>query len=116
MGKGVCMDYSGQLALSYYKTIATLNEEHKVYLVQHLETKEIFVKKILSVYNADIYKELYQHPVCGSPRIVEYVEENDQLILIESYISGQTLTHYMKKSCLNLSSVVSYMMMLRSKP
>lgn len=106
------MDYSGQLALSYYKTIATLNEEHKVYLVQHLETKEIFVKKILSVYNADIYKELYQHPVCGSPRIVKYLEENNQLILIESYISGQTLAHYMKKSCLDLSSVVSYMMEL----
>lgn len=106
------MDYSAQLVLSYYKTIATLNEEHKVYLVQHLETKEIFVKKILSVYNADIYKELYQHPVCGTPRIVEYLEENDQLILIESYISGQTLAHHMKNSCLDLSSVLSYMMEL----
>ena len=39
------MDYSKQLALSYYKTIATLNEDHQVYLVQHQETQEIFVKK-----------------------------------------------------------------------
>ena len=50
------MNYSNRLAISYYKTIATLNEEHKVYLVQHQESKKIFVKKILDVYNKNIYQ------------------------------------------------------------
>jgi len=102
------MDYSKQLALSYYKTITTLNEDHKVYLVQHQETQEIFVKKILSVYNAEIYKELAKHPVCGTPRIVEYFEENKQLTLIESYVSGQALERMMETSSLNISDIIHY--------
>jgi len=102
------MDYSKQLALSYYKTIATLNEDHQVYLVQHQETQEIFVKKILAVYNAGIYKELTKHPVCGTPRIIEYFEENNQLILIESYVSGQSLEHLMQATHLGLSDILHY--------
>ena len=102
------MDYSKQLALSYYKTIATLNEDHKVYLVQHQETQEIFVKKILSVYNADIYKELANHPICGTPRIIEFFEENHQMILIEAYVSGQSLEQRMQTTRLSLSDILHY--------
>ena len=47
------MDYSQQLALSYYKTIATLNEFHNIFLVQHQDTNKIYVKKIIDVYNID---------------------------------------------------------------
>lgn len=106
------MDYSKQLALSYYKTIATLNEDHKVYLVQHQETQEIFVKKILSVYNADIYKELTRYPVCGTPRIIEYFEENNQLILIESYVSGQSLDRLMQTTRPDISDIIHYTIQL----
>lgn len=102
------MDYSKQLALSYYKTIATLNESHKVYLVQHQETQEIFIKKILSVYNTDVYKELIRHPICGTPRIVEYFEEHDQLILIESYVSGQSLERLMQTTRSDISDIIHY--------
>lgn len=102
------MDYSRQLVLSYYKTIATLNEGHKVYLVQHQETQEIFVKKILSVYNVDIYKELAKHPISGTPRIVDYFEENHQLILIESYVSGQSLERLMQTSRPDISDIIHY--------
>ena len=41
------MDLSERLAISYYKEIADINESHKVYLVQHQETKKIYVKKVL---------------------------------------------------------------------
>ena len=102
------MDYTKQLALSYYKTIATLNENHKVYLVQHQETQEIFVKKILSVYNADIYKDLVRHPICGTPRIVECFEENHQLVLIESYISGQSLERLLQTTRMDISDILHY--------
>ena len=102
------MDYSKQLALSYYKTIATLNEDHMVYLVQHQETGEIFVKKVLTVYNSDIYKELAMHPICGIPRIIEYFEDNHQLILIESYISGQSLERLIQTTSLDISDIIHY--------
>ena len=54
------MDYSQQLALSYYKTIATLNEFHNIFLVQHQDTNKIYVKKsknkVSEIGRFDIYE------------------------------------------------------------
>lgn len=102
------MDYSAKLSLSYYKTIATLNEAHNIYLVQHQETNKIYVKKILDVYNIDIYKTLVAHPIAGIPQIIEYFEIDDQLIVIETYISGQSLAEVIASSTLDLHSIVCY--------
>ena len=100
------MDYSTKLSLSYYKTIAILNEEHNIFLVQHQETNKIYVKKILNVYNIDIYKALIAHPICGIPQIIEYFEIDDQLIVIESFISGQSLEEKMSQTTLDLSAII----------
>ena len=64
------MDFSHRLAISYYKTIEVNNESHNIYLVQHQETKQIFIKKILDVLNADIYERLYNNHVVGTPKII----------------------------------------------
>ena len=85
------MDFTHRLSASYYKTIAVMNESHKIYFVQHSETKKIFIKKILDVYNIDIYKYLYHNPVIGIPKIIDFYEENQQLTVIEEYISGTSL-------------------------
>ena len=47
-----------------------------VYLVQHQETKKIAIKKVLDVYNLAVYAELYRNPVAGTPRIINYYEED----------------------------------------
>ncbi len=62
------MDLSERLTISYYKEIADINENHKVYLVQHQETKKIYVKKILDVYNLDIYRRLSAVSIPGIPK------------------------------------------------
>lgn len=85
------MDYEERLKISYYKDIAVLNEEHHVYLVQHINTAQIFVKKILSVYDINVYRRIYQNPISGIPKIFELYEENGELTLIEEYIPGKTL-------------------------
>ena len=54
------MDLSNRLSISYYKTIATLNESHKIYLVQHQSTNKIYVKKVLDVYNKNVFETLRQ--------------------------------------------------------
>lgn len=102
------MNYSKQLALSFYKEIATLNQEHNIFLVQHQDTNKIYVKKILNIYNIDIYKKLTAHPICGIPRIVEYYECNSQLIIIEDYISGRTLEELIHNNTLNLTDIIHY--------
>lgn len=102
------MDFSKKLAMSYYKTIATLNESHNVFLVQHQDTHKIFVKKILTVYNPDIYKALSTNKVCGIPQIIDYCESDNQLTLIESYISGQSLEDIIQTADLDVPAIVNY--------
>lgn len=103
------MNLTKRLAISYYKTIAVINESHKIYFVQHQETNKIYVKKILDVYNLSIYEYLYNHPVAGIPRIIEYYEENHQLTLIEEYISGCSLLEKIQSASLTLPEIVDYM-------
>lgn len=103
------MDLSRRLAISYYKTIATINEPHKIYLVQHLKSQKIYVKKILDVYNIYIYEYLHNHPINGTPKIIDYCEEGDQLTIIEEYISGCSLQEKIQNHSLSLNDILSYM-------
>lgn len=77
--------------MSDYKIISALNEEHKVYLVQSALSGNIYVQKILDVYNIRVYEYLYRNPVAGIPRLINYYEDGNQLIVIEEYISGTSL-------------------------
>ncbi len=83
--------FDNPLPISFYKEIAILNEDHKVYIVQHIETKKIYVKKCLSIYNREVYVQLYKYPVEHIPRIYAIYENDDTLTIIEEYISGETL-------------------------
>lgn len=85
------MTTSDECALACYQQVAVISEEHNVYLVQHIVTKEIYIKKILSIYNRDVFCFLQEHHIPGTPEIIEVVEDNTQLIVIEEYISGKTL-------------------------
>ena len=85
------MDLSQRLSNSFYQVIATINEPHNVYLVRHRDSGRFYVKKILDVYSADVYKELQAHPISGIPRIIDSWEEDSRLVIIEEFISGVTL-------------------------
>lgn len=85
------MDYEGRLAISYYKEIGSLNQEHNITLVQHIQNDTVCVRKTLSIYNRDVYQALKDHPVPGIPRIYAIYEDNGVLIVIEEYIAGRTL-------------------------
>ncbi len=106
------MDYSKRLAISYYKVIATLNEPHKVFLVQHQLTKKIYIKKVLNVYNKDIFQVLSQSPVSGTPQIIDLYEEENQLTVIESFVSGCSLQEKIDASDLSMNYIYQYMMEL----
>lgn len=85
------MDYQLRLALSYYEVITTINAEHEIYMVQHRETHKIYIKKTMSIYNLSVYQQLKANPINGIPRIYEIFEVNDNLCIIEEFISGNTL-------------------------
>lgn len=106
------MDYSQSLAMSYYKTIATLNEQHNIFLVQHQETNKIYVKKVLDVYNINVYQCLRQNneELQGIPKLIDYYEKDHQLIIIEEFISGQSLAEYMASSKLTDTFILNCML------
>ena len=85
------MTLQDRTALSFYREIATLNKEHGVFLVQHIETNRIFVRKTLTVYDLGIFRFLKDYPIPHTPRIYELIEDGDVLILIEEYIDGTSL-------------------------
>lgn len=92
------MDIGSKLSISFYKTIAVISEEHKIYIVQQIQTKKIYVKKILAVYNRNIYEFFQNNPVLHTPKIYEVFEENSELTIIEEYISGDTLEQLLENN------------------
>lgn len=85
------MTIDQELQLSFYQPIADIDAEHSIYLVQDVRTKKIFVKKLLTVYNTEIYRYLQAHPIPNTPKLILVIEDNKVLTLIEEYIPGDTL-------------------------
>lgn len=68
-----------------------INEDHGVFLVQHVESGKFYVKKTLEVFNINVIQRLKQYPVTGMPKVIEVIEDNGKAILIEEYIHGDNL-------------------------
>ena len=95
--------------LSFYKEITVLNKEHKIYLVQHIETGRTFVKKEMTIYNKSVFEQLKNRPIVGIPRIYEVCENDGVLTIIEEYISGITLDEYIQqRGIISESDTVTY--------
>lgn len=92
------MDIASRLAVSYYKEVAVLNEEHNIYVVQNTSNRHIFVKKILDVYNKDVYYSLKSLSIPNMPHIYEVCEIDSQLIIIEEYVTGNTLEELLNEN------------------
>ncbi|MCR4647439.1 MAG: serine/threonine protein kinase [Lachnospiraceae bacterium] len=86
------------VALSFYKELTPINEEHKVYLVRHVETCKIYIKKVLSIYNEAVYNAIKENSIPGIPAIHELIKDSGELIVIEEYISGKTLDEMLSQN------------------
>lgn len=100
------MTIQDELTLSYYKTIADINAAHDIYLVQDSRDGKFYVKKILTVYNLDVYKHLLTHPMRNTPTIYTMVEDKGRLITIEEYIPGDTLEEVLARGSLTDEQVI----------
>lgn len=89
------MELQDVLTLSFYKDISELNIEHGITLVKHIETGQFYVKKIVKNYDASVYDTLKSGRFSGIPQICELINDGDQLIIIEEFINGVTLSTYL---------------------
>lgn len=105
------MDLNHRLTMSYYQTIGVINDTHEIYLVQHNDTRQICVKKILKVYNKSVYEELFNNPVMGTPRIIAFEEDisKRELTIIEEFVSGVSLQSKIENSEVTLNDIYQYM-------
>lgn len=85
------MTLEQELQLSYFRQIADIDAEHGIYLVQDIRNRKIYVKKLLTVYNADIYRFLLMHPIPNTPTLQLVIEDAGVLTVIEEYIPGDTV-------------------------
>ena len=88
------MKPENELTLSFYRDVATIGKSSNVTLIQHIDTGRFFVKKVLSQYDAALYRTLLQVHVPGIPEIYHVIEDEDKLIVIEEYINRSTLSEY----------------------
>lgn len=80
------------LELSSYEEISQIENHNNISIVKDIENGNIYIRKILDIYNADIYKYFYDNPVNGMPEIMAVYESERYLIVIEEYIEGRTLS------------------------
>ena len=85
------MTLEEQSRLSYYRKISDISGHKNVELVQHVENARIYVKKTQTVYDRHVYEILRELKDPFFPKIEECVEDGEKLILVEDYISGETL-------------------------
>lgn len=91
------MTLEEQSRLSYYQKIAEISSHKNVYLVQHVESRRIFVRKEQQIYNRDIYEYLKRCENPHIPKIYECIEDEDRLILIEEYVQGESLASHLEQ-------------------
>ena len=84
--------------ISFYQPVRQLGDEEHIWLTQHAENGKFYVRKELTDYNRAVYERLQQLDSSWFPHICEIAEEDGKLIVIEEYISGQTLEEYMDQS------------------
>lgn len=92
------MTIEQELRLSYYREVANIDAERRVSLVQDIRSNCFYVKKCLTVYNADIYRYLQAQPIDNTPRIYLVEEDCGVLTVIEEYIHGTTLDKFLDQN------------------
>ncbi len=86
--------------LSEYVEVQSLDEREHVFLVKSRETGQRYVKKLLRVYDQNVYEYLAAHPIGHMPKIVALFESDTCLIVIEEYIEGKTVADLLKEGAM----------------
>lgn len=94
------------LALSIYDEEGAVEGHPDIILVKNMVDDKKYVKKILSVYDANLYRYLMNHPISNMPKIYGVYESDNNLIVIEEYIEGRTLLEILDQSVIDPTEAV----------
>lgn len=72
-------------------TLLYSNKKSRIFLSKSNINNKIYVKKVLNIFNKDVYEKLKELNSSNLPKIYEIFESNDKLIVIEEFINGVTI-------------------------
>ena len=94
--KGDFMDNFVKYKLSQYKAIRQLNDENTVVLCYDISNDKTCVKKIVNKTAFEIYKQIVNIKSDFLPKIYEAFEYENDYIIVEEYIKGNSLEEIIK--------------------
>ena len=65
-------------------------------LILDQTTGRLLLRKVLDVYETDVFRWLKENPDIHIPAIYSFREENHRLTVFEEYIQGETLDSYLR--------------------
>lgn len=106
------MTLDDELRLSFYREISEISKDRGISIVQHVESRRLFVRKVRGICEREIYDILAREKFPFIPEIAELVEDGDRLIIIEEYISGESLDEILERGSLSEARVRRLMIQL----
>ncbi|MCQ2466706.1 MAG: protein kinase [Clostridia bacterium] len=95
-----------------YTLVSVLNKDHQVFLVRRDDGK-ICVQKNIKIYNIAVYEYLKNNHIAGTPIIYDFYEQNNELIIIEEFIEGDSLSSIIDSQCsLDINEGIQYVIQL----
>lgn len=98
--------------LFFYEEIVLLKGNRPFWLVRHKQTEKYYVKKKLSSANYEVYKSLMRVASPHVPKIYECISIDDECIVIEEYINGDTLAVLKEQGRINDHDTIGIMINL----
>lgn len=93
--------------LSFYEEIIPLKENRPFWLVRHRQTEKYYVKKVLSSAHREVYEALRGITSRNLPRIYECISLEEQFVVIEEFINGDTLEELVQQQKIAPGQAVS---------
>lgn len=87
-----------------YTEISSLGNNQ--WIVRDTISQQLYLKKALDVYNVAVFTYLQQHPSPHLSHIQSFWQEENELIVIEEYISGHTLEYILINQTLSLDKKI----------
>lgn len=95
------------LTLSMYEDIDIINQRSDIVLVRSMEDGKLYVKKFLKDYNLSVYEYFKANPVKYMPRLIEVYEGSNNLVIIEEYIEGSTISAVLENGRLKQKQAIA---------
>lgn len=87
------------IAVMSYEELVTIGARDDIIVVKG-DDEELYVKKILDIYDESVYRYLIDHPITHMPRIISMHKGTRYLTVIEEYVDGVTLAEILEDGLL----------------